>query len=74
MNPSLIDFSLTLFKSTFTKEYKLVRTGNYKQTFQVCAQWFLDKDTRNKKIGHTTNKEAMKSQWNPAVRFKTLIA
>ena len=74
MNPSLIDFSLTLFKSTFTTEYKLVRTGNYKQTFQVCAQWFLDKDTRNKKIGHTTNKEAMKSQWNPVGGFETLVA
>ena len=74
MNSSLIDRFPTLPKSTFTAEYKLPRTGNCKQTFQVCSQWFLDKYAHNNEADRTTNKEAMKSQWNQADGFETLVA
>ena len=73
MNSSLIGRFLTLLKSTFTEEYKLIRTGNCKQTFQVFFQWFLDEYAHNNKIDCTTNKDAMKAQCNPVDGFKTLV-
>ena len=74
MNSSLIDHFLTLLHGTFTKEYKLIRTGNCKQSFQVCFQWFLDKYEHNNNINCMANKEMMKAPWNPVDGFETLMA
>ena len=74
MDSSLIDQFLTLLQSTYTEEYKLIRTGNCKQTFQVCFNRFLTKYAHNNKIDRTANKEAMTKQWNPADGFERLGA
>ena len=74
MDSSLIDRFLTLLQSTYTDEYKLIRTGDCKQTFQVCFNWFLTKYAHNNEIDRTANKEAMTKQWNPADGFERLVA
>ena len=74
MNSSLIDRFLLLLQSAFTEEYKLIRTGNCKQTFQEAFQWFLDKYADLSENDRSANKEEMIQQWNPADGFEKLVA
>ena len=74
MNSSLINQFLTLLQAAFTKEYKLIRTGNCKQTLQDAFQWFLDKYADLNKVDRSSNKEEMMKQWNPGDGFETLVA
>ena len=73
MNSSLIDRFLTLLHTTFTAEYKLIRTGNCKQIFQECFQWFLTKYTNINEVDCTAKEAAMTQPWNPADGFETLV-
>ena len=74
MNSILIDRFLTLLHATFTVEYKLIQTGNCRQTFQECFQWFLIKYADVNEVDCTSNKAAMIQPWNPADGFETLVA
>ena len=64
---------LSLLQPVFIEEYKLIRTGNCRQTFQAAFQWFLDKYADLSKVDRSSNKEEMTKQWNPADGFKTLV-
>ena len=75
MNSSLVDRFLTLLNATFTKEYKLLQeTGNYKQTFQACVQWFLTRYADINEVDRTAKKASMIQPWNPADGFESLVA
>ena len=74
MNSSLIGRFLTLLHKTFTKEYKLIRMGNCKQTFQECFQWFLTRYADINEVDCMANKASMIQQWNPVDGFETLVA
>ena len=73
MNSSFIDQFLSLLQSVFTEEYKLIQTGNCKQSFQAAFQWFLDKYADLSKNNRSSNKEEMIQQWNPAEGFEKLV-
>ena len=68
-----MDCFLVLLQATFTDEYKLLRTGNCKQTFQACFQWFLDKYADQNEVDSTANKKEITQPWNPANGFESLV-